>query len=73
MWPSPGFFPNCLQSFQVPGECGGLILILPGKAGWPFLPSTRSLCAEACMWDVGADFPEPSFKMDLNCQSYFHI
>ena len=65
-------FPT-LQSTQVPGERGGLIPVLPGRVNWPFLPGTRSPSAVACHWDVGANFAEPSFKADLNCQSCFHV
>lgn len=46
-----------------------------------FLPSQEGLGsittvnqdpgAEACRWNVGADFPEPSFKVDLNWQSCY--
>lgn len=64
---SPGFFPRASKS--------------PGSVQGQFPPSQEGLAsftavnqdpgAEACRWNVGANFPEPSFQVDLNCQSYY--
>lgn len=40
-------FPTVSRAAWVPGERGGLIAVLPGRASWPFLPGTRSLSAVA--------------------------
>lgn len=69
----PSFLPDCLQSFQVPGECAGLISCPPRK-GRPAVPAVHQAPGvELHRWDVGADFSESSFKVVLNCQSCFHV
>lgn len=66
----PGFFPNCLQSFQLPGVVLGQFL--PSQEGPASIPVVhQDPSAEVRRWDIGADFPEPSFKVDLNCQSCY--
>lgn len=66
---SPGFFPRASKS--------------PGSVQGQFPPSQEGLAsftavnqdpgAEPCRWNAGASFPEPSFKVDLNCQSYYKL
>lgn len=64
---SPGFFPRASKS---PGSMQGQFP--PSQEGLAsFTAVNQDPGAEACRWNVGASFPEPSFKVDLNCQSYY--
>lgn len=62
--------PTVSRASKSPGSVQGQLS--PSQEGLAsFTAVNQDPGAEACRWNVGADFPEPSFKMDLNCQSYY--
>lgn len=52
----------------IPWGCAGLTPTLPGRAG-PHSCCARDPSAEVRSGEMGADFPEPSFRVDVNCPS----
>lgn len=64
----PRLLSQLSPELPTPWGCAGLTPTLPGRAR-PHFCCTQDPSAEVRRGEMGADFPEPSFKVDFNCHS----
>lgn len=64
----PRLLSQLSPELPTPWGCAGLTPTLPGRAG-PHSCCAQDPSAEVRRGEMGADFPEPSFKVEVNCQS----
>lgn len=72
-WAVSGFFPDCLQSSLGPWGAWRADCCPPRTGQLAVLARYQESKCCGCPWDAGADFAEPSLKVDLNRWSCFRV